>query len=274
MIARAYGVLACDDGSIARSTQRMAPSIGSPVLDIQRLGREHCNLMCGALVQPLHCQRLERDLETMKHIYCTVRLGTKRLPTSRLVEKGRLHVAKVTNNPNFPDPPPCLAELAAAVEELDKVNQLADFSRGRQDIQLRNSGFARVCQLIRQLGGFVQSTSRGDQALIMDAGFDVKLKRQPSQPMAVPQKVVARRTLYPGRIEVRWGAVKNKMSYRVYMAAQGLGFEGKWQTVTVTSRNHFTMEDLPSDVIYSFRIEAWGALGAGPLSDMASAKAA
>jgi hypothetical protein len=208
----------------------------------------------------------------MKQPYYTVRLGTKRLPPAELVERGRLHVSMLTGNPQFPDPNNLIPQLAEACDVLDRSSQLATFNRGRYDIITRNSDYARVTFLIRQVGGLVSANAGGSVELITSTGFEVKTKRQPSQPLPAPARVVAKRTPFPGCIELRWSAVRNRRLYEVQI--QDPARPDGWKPLAQISRNHLTIEHLQSNVVHTFRVVAIGALGASPVSGIATAKAA
>jgi hypothetical protein len=208
----------------------------------------------------------------MKSNYETVRQGTKRLPCSLLVAKVRNIIHLMTGNPAFPDPQPSLAEVAEACDELDVANRVASFNCGRCDIVARDSAQRHLRNILLQLGGYVQMMTHGDGALILSAGFDVKKKVQPSVPMPAPRTVVAKSTAYPGRLIVRWSAVKGRKWYGLQMCpADG---PAAWKEVIQTGNVQVTLNGLMSDHTYQFRVVAYGALGASPLSDVAMAKAA
>ncbi|MCC7501268.1 MAG: fibronectin type III domain-containing protein [Flavobacteriales bacterium] len=206
--------------------------------------------------------------------YAQVCRGTKRLKPAELAARGRLHVSMMTDNPAFPDPTPSLDELAHACDVLAMASQVYSFNKGRPDLSFRKTAYQEVKQKIAGLAGYVQSMIKGDHALAMSAGFTVKKKRQPSVPVQAPRRVVARRTLYPGRIELRWSAVKHRQMYEVQIRTTGPGPEEEWARLDVISNNHLNVEHLQSDVFHTFRVIAYGALGASPVSDIASAKPA
>jgi len=202
----------------------------------------------------------------------TVCHGTKRLKPAELAARGMYHVRMMTDNPAFPDPTPSLQELSDACEELELASGIYTFNKGRQDLEARDAIYRTTKHLIVGLAGYVQSMIHGDHALAMSAGFHVKKKRQPSVPVQAPQSVVARCTPYPGRIELRWAGVRHHSVYDVQIRTTDAGNNEQWVLLYTTSKNHLTVEHLQSDVFHTFRVVAHGALGASPVSDMASAK--
>lgn len=210
-------------------------------------------------------------MHTRNAIVC---IGTKRLPSADLVEKGRNHVRLMTGNPSFPDPSPSLSQIAAACDALEAANLRCESNGGRLDTWHRNEQRAVLCGLIRRLAGYVSAVAQGNHAIVLSAGFTCKKRRQPSTPMAPPPQVVAVRAVLPGCIDVRWGAVKGRRLYRVWINDDDPSRSERWRLLTQTTKNHLRAEALESDRVYAFRISAIGVLGEGPLSDIALGKAA
>ena len=210
---------------------------------------------------------------TMYTRYALVCRGTKGLSAVELVNKGRLHVTHLTDNPAFPDPMPSLVEIDEACDTLERASQVFEFNRGRVDKITRDDASTHLVQLLRRLAGYVQATCNGDHLLVRSTGFEVKKSRQPSEPMSAPLSVVAHRSVFPGQIDLRWSAVRNRRSYRVWITDGDPNDPTLWRVLGHTSRNHLNVEGLPSDVVHTFRVEAFGVLGYSPLSDIAAAKA-
>lgn len=199
-------------------------------------------------------------------------IGTKRVPPDKLAAKGRNHVRLLTGNPLFPELQTLLPPLAAACNEVDNVQQHYAFNRGRTDLVNRNNAQAWVVTLIRRLGAGVQTYAHGNREAILSAGFDTKRKHSRSQPMPAPPRLRARRTAYPGTVRLNWGGVRNKRSYFIEFTLGDIRDGATWRHLDSTGYNYYTATNLPSDAIVSFRITALGALGPGPVSDVATVK--
>ena len=222
---------------------------------------------------PIGNTEQEKDTH-MKDQYSIVRVGTKRLPAGELVTRGRNHVRLLTGNPDYAGLQHMLPELEEACDELDVAERVYQFNKGRQDLFLRNNAQGQLKWKIRELAGMVQSLSHGDASLIRSAGFEVRKKRQPSQPMPAPQNLRTLHTRYPGRIALRWNGVKNRRIYKVFMTEGDPAQLENYEMIKVTARNYFTIEHLASGTTYTFRVVAQGVLGDGPMSDITCAKAA
>ncbi|MEO8068115.1 MAG: fibronectin type III domain-containing protein [Flavobacteriales bacterium] len=202
----------------------------------------------------------------------TIVRGTKRLSGTALVVKGRNHVRMISGNPAYPELQALMPPLAAECDMLDAVSVRYEFNKGRIDLATRNASILRMRLLIDQLAGTVTTYAHDSVAYILGTGFDVKGKRSPSQPMAAPANLRAKPTAYPGRIDLRWGGVRNKIIYIIEHAISDPNNPDSWQRLHATSSNYCSAINLQSDVVYSFRLRAVGVLGAGPLSDVATAK--
>ncbi len=210
----------------------------------------------------------------MNYRYEKVRLGTKRMPPAELLVQGRNHYEQIAGAPVFTALHPWLPDLKAACDRLHAALLAFANNPGPRELSHRNQAYTELKNEITRFGAGVQSCSNGDPFIIGAAGFAVKLKRQASQPMPAPVRVVARRTGFPGNIQVRWGAVKNRYIYNVWYTKSDPTIAEDWQLLTATTKNHCLAEGLESDQVYTFRVVAIGVLGESPMSDIATAKAA
>ena len=210
----------------------------------------------------------------MQKAWYQVIAGLTRITPTALVEKVRNCITLTTGNAAFPSPTPTLAELKAATDALDAVNQTYAFNRGRADKDLRDSAFADLRNLTEVFAGYVQGASNGDKDTILSAGLGVRRSPQPVGELPAPKNVRALVTPYPGRIDVIWGGVPARLMYRLEQCSGDPNDPANWTTVLYTGKNRHVVEGLESDKVYHFRVVALGAAGASPVSDAASAKAA
>lgn len=210
----------------------------------------------------------------MKKVWYAVKLGHARVTFVALASKSATNVTMLTGNVKFPTPIPTLTEVGLAVTRLEKAIQNYDFTRSRVDKEERDIAFAALKAMRADLGGYVQTVSAGDQELITSAGFETEKVRQPLGQLPAPPNVKAVVTPYPGRLDVRFGGVKGRYIYEVYICGGDPKVEADWSLYTTTGKNRITVDALESGKEYFFRIVALGAAGASPVSDVASAKAA
>jgi hypothetical protein len=210
----------------------------------------------------------------MKKTWYAVKLGHTRVTFTALVDMSRTNVTMMTGNADFPTPNPSLATITTAADRLDTAIRAFDFTRSRLDKQERDLSFAELKALRADLGAYVQTTSGGDQELITSAGFLTEAKREPLGLLPAPTDVRALVRPYPGSLEVRFGGVKGRSSYQLYICMGDPKVEANWKLHAITGKTRVIVDGLTSDTTYYFRVTALGAAGYSPVSDLASAKAA
>lgn len=200
-----------------------------------------------------------------------IKAGASRLTPSDLAVKTNYVVAKMTGNLAFATPSPDLATVTAASTALENALEAAK-SRASEAIAAKNEAARTLRALLTDLARYVNSVAEGDSAIALSSGFEAALPPAPIV-LAAPAELRARMSAYAGAIDLSWARVRGSRLYEVQMTATP-DVEASWQTVGTTTRRRFVKTDLPANVLYAFRVFATGALGEGPMSEIASAKAA
>ncbi len=198
-----------------------------------------------------------------------VKAGISRQTSEGVVEKGRTIVTKMTLNPDYPDQQALLPAITTACNNAAAANQAADFNGGKLEHDVKRNCDKVLRQLIMALVPQVQTASGGDSTKIIGAGFDVAKTPQPSPVPAEPQEFQALYTPFEGAIKLRWTVEKVAKYYQLQ-----LEYEGKWEMVATTTRSNHTINGLESGKLYTLRVIAVGAAGAGPASESINVKAA
>ncbi|MBK8498553.1 MAG: fibronectin type III domain-containing protein [Flavobacteriales bacterium] len=202
----------------------------------------------------------------------TVKLGLDDLTPMEVVERGRAHVLAMTGNALYPTPTPPLATITAACDALEVAEIAVTNNGGRQDTLIRNERLRELKELIKQLGGYVQAVSGGDPEKIASAAFPTRKLPEPAGLPPAPGNLRARITSLPGELRLNWDGVKDRHIYQVEMNDADPLVEANWQPLEMTGKNFLTAKGLTSHRPYSFRVNAVGADGVGPWSDIASCK--
>lgn len=209
-----------------------------------------------------------------KNATYTVRLGFTNVTATALVGMGRNHVTMLTGNPDFATPTPSLASISSACDKLDSASQAYDFNRGKLEKEARDEAFKYLKELIRELGGYVQSNCKGQKDLILSTGFNVRRSNVPVGLLPAAKNLEALVTPYPGRLEVRWDGVKGRSMYQLWITDGDPNDAGGWRILLQSTKNRHVINDLVSNTVYTFRVVTLGTAGASPASDIAHAKAA
>lgn len=210
----------------------------------------------------------------MKKIYYYVNLGLNRIIPFVLLTKMRNMVVKMTGNVNFPTPVPALAAVTAASDTLETAIQAYELNPGPLEHSERAQAFEVLKGLAIDLGSYVQAASNGELAKIESAGCEVRKSNTPLGQLPAPNNVVALSTSYPGQVVIRFGGVKGRSLYNIFICSGDPNKEENWKMLDYTQKNRYVADGLTTDVKYYFRVNAIGAAGASPMSDVAFAKAA
>jgi hypothetical protein len=116
----------------------------------------------------------------------------------------------------------------------------------------------------------IESATGGDEAKILTTGAPIKGQRQPVGPMAAPQNLSATGGDMDGTIDAHWDPEKGA---RAYTGEYSLSPTGPFTQFYVGSASKATATGLVSGTIYYLRVNAVGASGPGPWSDIAQRRA-
>ena len=199
-----------------------------------------------------------------------VALNFSRLTIPQKSEKAGTIITKMTNNPNYPNPVPTLAEVRAAADALSLAYQAASdggkslkVSMHEREDELSNS--------IVLLGSYVQSASSGDKEKILSSGFDVRKERTVSnEEMDVPENVSCKGGR-DGEVKVSWDGVDKAKTYVVEMSSDN---GATWTSQGTPTKSKETVKGLTSGTIYWFRVAAIGSNGQSDWSAGVQGKAA
>jgi len=202
----------------------------------------------------------------------TVKLGLDGLTPMEVVERGRAHVTAMTGNPVYTTPTPPLADITTACDKLEEAEITVTTNGGKQDYIIRNQRLEELKELIKELAGYVQAVSQGDEEKISSAAFETRKLPEPSGVLPAPGNLRVRITTLPGELSLRWGGVADRRIYQVQINNGDPLVEANWTLLIMLSKNFHTATGLISHKSYSFRVCAVGAEGVGPWSDIATAK--
>ena len=200
-----------------------------------------------------------------------VRLNLKNLSITDKVAKGRRIVAAMTNNANFPNPSPAIADVTTAVDDLEKA--FASVQTAKSEVATRvgvqDNAQAKVDQILTQLAGYVESVAGRDGTLITSAGMETRSAASSPALPSPPQGLGATAGDHEGQIELLWKAVPNARSYTIE-ASSDPATPTSWTQVAIATSASKTINNLTSGKRYWFRVAAVGAGGQSGWSEHAT----
>jgi hypothetical protein len=187
------------------------------------------------------------------------------------VNFGKSLVAAITGNPNFATPDPSLSSMTATINSLEIAMQTAEASRdkSRMDTELLAQAEVEADVMFTSLGSYVDTIAKGNAAVVLSAGMEVRATASPLGPMPQPQGLAATEGDMQCSIDLSWDRVKGAKSYIVQMT-QDVNNAASWVTLDVAPKSSYCVKDLASGQRYWFRVAAVGTEGAGPWTDPAT----
>lgn len=210
----------------------------------------------------------------MRKVYYYVTAGLARITPFGLLSKARNTVGLMKADAAFSGASTTLAAASDAADALEKAIDAYQLNPGPRERSEREGAFAVLKGLMIDLVGIVQTVSNGDRKVIESSGLAVRKNATPTGELAAPAGLIARMNAIPGRVDVRWGGLRGRIFYRLFVCAGDPKDEKNWQLLAQTSKNHFAATELESDKVYYFRVQAQGVAGLTAMSDLANAKAA
>ena len=208
-------------------------------------------------------------------IFFIIKLGLTGLTSKALVEKGRNCVDMLTGNASFTLPAGFLASITTACNVLEEADQEVLFNGGKINYQAKRAAEKVLKDLIRELAGYVQAQSSGDEAKILSAGFDVRRQGKPVEELGEVQNLRPVLTSFQGTAKLRWDVVEDATNYQVFSNTTGPDAMDRWELVAFTSKARYTVEALESGKFYWFRVQALGRKSLkSPMSQVIKALAA
>jgi hypothetical protein len=200
-----------------------------------------------------------------------IKLNLRSLTIPEKIARSQQIVAALTDNPNFTAPHPPLAQVSAAINELETATNAAQAARqeAKARTAAQNAKEDALDKIMAQLVAHVESIAGDDQQLIMSAGLDVRAAAAPAPTTPpAPPALTATAGDHEGEIDLSWDTVRGARSYVVERSPDP-PTESSWTHAAVSTRSQTTIEHLTSGTRYWFRVAAVTATGQSAWSNPA-----
>ena len=162
----------------------------------------------------------------------------------------------MTDNPRFITPAPTLTEVQTALTEF--VNTVGKVKYGsREDVLNKKAARATLESLMRGLASYVQSVSKGDEAIIISSGFDVSKQAAPIGPLPMPTGIQITAGSTRGSLYISWDSIKDAHSYIVEYIEYPYAEMAAWYHIGCT-RSNATISNLTRGKQYAIKVTAIG----------------
>jgi hypothetical protein len=193
-----------------------------------------------------------------------VSLAILYLPIVLFLMGARSIIIAMTANPNFTTPFPALAEIVAALDDLE-AKIAAAAGRDKTAIAVRNTAWGTAKSLIRQLANYVQMHCQNDLGILLSSGFTTTKIPTPVGALPAPQNPRITRTDMTGQVLFRFDRVYGADGgYLVQIATDPAG---PYVDYVTSSKSRVLINDrTPLTTVWA-RARATGAAGVGPWSE-------
>ncbi|WP_266364895.1 fibronectin type III domain-containing protein [Tellurirhabdus rosea] len=173
-----------------------------------------------------------------------------------LDQKAQYVLASLTNNSNFPNPTPTLADLQTAVTDYQQA--LVKAAGGaRQDTLEKNLKRESLIRMLDKLAAYVQFMGKDNVTALQSSGFDLSKPRRPVGPLPKPENFKVEPGPSEGTMLVSVDAVRNAKSYLIEYTSTPETPTSIW-TPLVSSKSANLLTGLESGKQYVFRVAAIG----------------
>jgi len=200
-----------------------------------------------------------------------IKLNLRNLSIPDKVQRGRQIVTAMTNNANFSNPHPPLAEVTAALASLDQNYALLQAAKAdvKAKASTQDDAEGKVDQILAQLAAYVESIAGNDEKVITSAGLTTQASRSAPTVLSPPQNLSATAGEREGVIDLSWKKVPNAKSYTIQMSPDPPTPES-WTHGAIATASTRTIENLASGKRFWFRVAAIGAMGQSGWSEPAT----
>lgn len=196
--------------------------------------------------------------------------NTSRLPILAKCERGTSIIHMGTDNPLVPGNADQLAAFSRKQAALVATNAAVEAARlAMAELMSRRDAAERDWDSgIAQLAGFTAAVTEGDPTAMLSAGFGVRGRNLPPQPLPAPASVTAETNGTPGKTKVRWQGLVGAVSYLVETTTN-LQIETGWRQVAAPTKASCEVDGAEPGKPCWFRVAGVNPLGMSPWSSPA-----
>lgn len=199
-----------------------------------------------------------------------VKTNFTRLSIADKIQRGYSIVTAMDGNPNFPPPVPIVEQVVAALESLEKAHQDALYG-GKVKKGLMYIAEQHLDTLMYSLSGYVQSICKGDPAIILSSGFEIRGSQPPRRAIEQPDPPLVKRGSREGEVLVTWARLQGARSYSVRISKDN---GETWEDCGMYTRSRIVLAGLESHSTPWFKVCAFGTQGHTEWSDAGQGRVA
>ena len=191
-----------------------------------------------------------------------VKLDLRTKTDAELGEFVRMHIKKMENNPDFPEPLPPADEFDAIATTYSQtlIAAIAVQSLARQVTAQLATARTDLQNAVRTRGSYIQVASGGNPVKILNTGFETWSDPSPTGDLPSPKNLTATPTRNSGELIFTWEAVEGARTYLLQQSDASTP-ERNWISLKPSTGRKLTVRKLPTGVPLAFRIATAGGTG-------------
>ena len=198
-----------------------------------------------------------------------VKMYFSRLSVPEKIQKARNLVTRMNGNAHFTNPSPSLAEVSTAIDDLERAYEEA-LNGGKMQIARMRQCDSVLYSLIVTMAAYVQTVSRGDEAIILSSGFDVKSDKTVRAQTEAPLNINGKAGEHEGEVSLVWDPVPGAKAYNIQVSRDSMT---GWTYCGSSTKRRTVIGGLESGAKCYFRVASIGQQGQSGWSDPGIGKA-
>ncbi len=228
----------------------------------------------GGAINERHCVTAHRGFAyngaQKRYAMKLIKTDLRGLNALQMLTRARVVRNAMKNNPLFPSPTPSMPEFEAAMDELAASIKITYSGGSRLAFSQKQTRLKALADMIKSLAAYVSIVAKGDNDIVLAAGFEQRRASSRINVLAQPKFPKAKSGQMPRTTEVRWDPVHGARMYKVLVTKGYLKTDGA-VTVMTSTKSRCCITDLEPLEYYTVQVQALGAHAESALSTMTSA---
>lgn len=186
----------------------------------------------------------------------SIDFSTSKYTDNGLANKSNTIADKMDGNPNFTSPVPPIKDLRDATTAYIASISKVEFG-SKEDTVVKNNLRATLTVILKNLAAYVQTTSGGEEVIILSSGFDVNKKPSAVGELDKPDNLTVKPGTNKGSIIVNCDVVEYANFYEFEYREVTAAVDSVWVQKTSTKRK-LQIDGLTSGKQYTFRVAGAG----------------
>lgn len=181
-------------------------------------------------------------------------------------------LAAMTDNDNFPDPTPSLAELEPLVNTYRSRHEIASRRGSALEISQKNESRQQLLEAFKQLAFYINTVSDGSQPMLVSSGLILASQPREVYVPDIPRLLRLRDGRVSGQMRLDFEPVKDALEY-LYTVSDAVDEQGNvvWPDPVLTTRSRRNFIDpVEPGTTYFARVRARNSKGLGDWSETVS----